>query len=591
MILHIDGLHAIVTGSSANVKPAGYLRLNIKADYYERGDLLKILILGGYGVFGGRLAELLSDLTNIKVLICGRNLKRAQEFCDVYEGKAVVRPLQLDRNNIVATLHAEQPDIVVDASGPFQAYGDDRYGVVEACIVAGIHYLDFADAADFVFGISRFDKAAKAAGVFVLSGVSSFPVLTAAVLREMSKTMSIVEVEGGIAPSPFAGIGLNVMRAVVGYAGSPVTLQRGGKQTTGVGLAESMRFTIAVPGKMPLRNIHFSLVDVPDLQVIPPEHATLKDIWMGAGPVPEILHRLLNCMAKIRYHFGLPSMVSLSRLFYTVLNLMKFGEHRGGMFVRARGSNDGQEIEQTWHLLAEGDEGPYIPSMAIEAIIRKYIKGEWPEHGARPGTQALELSDYEKLFQGRTIHTGFRTEERQSPLYRQVLGSAFDTLPMQVQNLHGTSNARRWFGRADVKRGTGMVARAICLLIGFPSTAENVPISVSFASEAEGERWKRDFGGKVFSSIQKRGTGKHDFLLVERFGPISVAIALVVQKDRLYLVPRSWSCLGMPLPKWLMPTGESYETQKNEQFCFDVKISAPFVGLIVSYQGTLAPAL
>ena len=43
-----------------------------------------------------------------------------------------------------------------------------------------------------------------------------FPVLTAAVLREMAKTMEIVSVEGGIAPSPYAGIGLNVMRAVVG---------------------------------------------------------------------------------------------------------------------------------------------------------------------------------------------------------------------------------------------------------------------------------------------------------------------------------------------------------------------------------------
>ena len=63
--------------------------------------------------------------------------------------------------------------------------------------------------------------------MFVLSGVSSFPALTAAVLREMAKTMEIGSVEGGIAPSPYAGIGLNVMRAVVGYAGAPVKLRRG----------------------------------------------------------------------------------------------------------------------------------------------------------------------------------------------------------------------------------------------------------------------------------------------------------------------------------------------------------------------------
>src|SRR5262249_21152240 len=159
-----------------------------------------------------------------------------------------------------------KPDLVVDASGPFQDYGADRYNVISACIAAGVDYLDFADGTDFVFGVARFDAQAQAAGVFVLSGVSSFPVLTAAVLRKMAKTMSIVSVEGGIAPSPYAGIGLNVMRAVVGYAGAPVKLHRGGKQTFGIGLAESMRFTIAVPGRLPLRNILFSLVDVPDLQ-------------------------------------------------------------------------------------------------------------------------------------------------------------------------------------------------------------------------------------------------------------------------------------------------------------------------------------
>ncbi len=313
---------------------------------------MKILILGGYGVFGGRLAELLSDIDGIELLICGRNLSRAQTFCATYKGKAQVRPLALDRADIASGLEIEAPDLVVDASGPFQAYGTDQYSVITACIAARIDYLDFADAADFVFGVSQFDAKAKAAGVFVLSGVSSFPVLTAAVLREMAKTMDIVSVKGGIAPSPFAGIGLNVMRAVIGYAGSPVKLWRDGRPAHGVGLAESLRFTVAVPGRLLLRNIRFSLVDVPDLQVIPPEHPAMNDIWMGAGPVPKILHRSLNLLAKARATLHLPSLAPLSRLFYMVLNAMRFGEHRGGMFVSATGIAAGKRREQSWHLLA-----------------------------------------------------------------------------------------------------------------------------------------------------------------------------------------------------------------------------------------------
>ena len=552
---------------------------------------MKILIIGGYGVFGGRLAELLSDIASLELVIGGRSLRRAAQFCEAYRGQASVRPLQVDRDAIEPALAAERPALVVDASGPFQEYGAGTYRVVEACIAEGIDYLDFADAADFVFGISRFDEAARQAGVFVLSGVSSFPVLTAAVLREMARTMDVVAVEGGIAPSPYAGIGLNVMRAVVGYAGGPVKLLRDGKSTLARGLCESMRFTIAVPGRVPLANIHFSLVDVPDLQVIPPEHPTLRDIWMGAGPLPEFLHRVLNALALARATLGLPSLVPLSGLFYRVLDQMKFGEHRGGMFVRARGLRDDRPVERTWHLLAEGDDGPYIPSMAIEAIVRKCLAGQRPAAGARPATRALELADYEQLFANRSIYTGFRDDDNAaSPLYRELLGSAFDALPGPIRQLHELSGSRQWVGKADVRRGRGVLARIVAAWIGFPKAGTGVPLRVTLSAESTGERWTREFAGRTFSSFQRAGTGRHDRLLLERFGPIEVALALVVEDGRLALVPRRWSLFGIPLPRFLLPRGTSFEAVRDGRFGFDVEVSAPVIGLIVAYKGQLDPA-
>lgn len=550
---------------------------------------MKILILGGYGVFGGRLAELLADLSGLELLICGRDRQRAEAFCARYRGAPTVVPHTLDRRDIVDALDRFAPDLVVDASGPFQDYGIDRYRVVEACIAAKVDYLDFADGADFVFGIDRFDTAAKAAGIAVLSGVSSFPALTAAVLQEMAKTMELQMVEGGIAPSPYAGIGLNVMRAVVGYAGAPVKLRRDGRDTHGIGLAESLRFTVAVPGRLPLRNIHFSLVDVPDLQLLPRTFPTLTDIWMGAGPVPEILHRILNLLAKARGEFRLPSLEPFSRLFYAVLNRMKFGEHRGGMFVRARGLVNGRSIERSWHLLAEADDGPYIPSMAIEGIIRKWLAGAQPAAGARSSVGALDLADYDALFENRDIHTGFREHDPAAPLYRRLLGSAFDTLPGPVRALHGTAAAREWQGEAEVRRGHSMLARLAAAIAGFPKASAAVPVTVAFAPEGNGERWTRDFGGRRFSSLQTAGTGRADYLLVERFGPATFAMALVVDGDRLRLVPRRWTMFGVPMPRALMPDGPSFETEVDGKFRFDVEIAAPLVGLIVGYRGMLEP--
>ncbi|UHS60736.1 DUF4166 domain-containing protein [Agrobacterium vaccinii] len=551
---------------------------------------MKILILGGYGVFGGRLAQLLGDIDNLEILIGGRNLSKAVDFCATYRGKSKVRPLKSDRDQIDSLLQTEQPELLVDASGPFQNYGPKPYGVIEACITHGVNYVDFSDSSDFVLGVSQYDAAANAAGIFVLSGVSSFPVLTAAVLREMAKTMDIISVRGGIAPSPFAGIGLNVMRAVVGYAGEPVKLWRNGKQAHAPGLTESMRYTIAAPGKLPLKNIHFSLVDVPDLQVIPPEHPSLQNIWMGAGPVPEILHRVLNVLAKVRSRFPLPSLVPLSRLFYTALNVMKFGEHRGGMFVHAIGTRNEQKTEQSWHLLAEGDDGPYIPSMAIEIIIRKLLSGIRPATGARPATRALELADYEQIFSTRSIFAGFRGAETQTdPVYKQVLGPRFETLPETVKALHDSQQARSWQGSATVKRGRSAFARLICKFMKFPQGSDGVPVQVVITPGHNCELWTRTFGQTTFSSRQSVGSGRNKYLVLERFGATVVALACVVEDDKLYLVPRRWSLFGIPFPVWLLGKEESFEMEQNGNFCFHVNISLRGIGLIVSYQGHLRP--
>jgi len=193
---------------------------------------LRVLILGGYGTFGGRLARLLADEARLTLVIAGRSPSQAEAFCAAVPTQADMVPAMFDRDGDAdAQLAALAPDVVVDASGPFQTYGDP-YRLVRAAIARGICYLDLADGSDFVSGIAQFDAEAKARGVFVISGVSSFPVLTAAVVRRLARGMTRVgSISGGIAPSPYAGVGLNVIRAIAGYSGKPVTLVRDGRKT------------------------------------------------------------------------------------------------------------------------------------------------------------------------------------------------------------------------------------------------------------------------------------------------------------------------------------------------------------------------
>jgi hypothetical protein len=553
----------------------------------------KVLILGGYGTFGGRLARLLADEARLTLIIAGRSYASARSFCAGQRSAAALVPAVFDRDGDVAQqLGALGPDIVVDASGPFQVYGTDPYRVVRAAIALGISYLDLADASDFVKGVGQFDAEARARGVVVLAGVSSFPVLTAAVVRKLAQGMRRVgSITGGIAPSPYANVGMNVIRAIASYAGKPVEVVRDGRKTKAYALIDAMRYTIAPPGALPLDPVRFSLVDVPDLKLLPELWPGLQSVWMGAGPVPEFLHRALNAFAWLVRLKILPSLLPFARLIHWAVGALSFGDHRGGMFVAVEGAGpDGARIERSWHMIAEGDDGPLIPSMAAEAIIRRCLAGRTPAIGARAATGDLELADYEPLFARRQIVTGFRaTLPADATVYRRVLGDALDTLPAPLQAMHDVGIELTAEGTATVERGAGPFARLAAWVMGFPQAGENVPVTVRLRTENGREHWQRTFAGRSFASTQEAGRGRFEHLLCERFGPLNAGMALVIADGHMRLVVRRWSFLGIPMPLALAPRGNSYEFAQDGRFHFHVEIGHPFTGLIVAYRGWLVP--
>jgi hypothetical protein len=553
---------------------------------------MKILILGGYGTFGGRLARMLAGDASVTLLIAGRSLEKAQAFCERLAPGASRTALRFDRDgDALAQIRAVNPDLVVDASGPFQCYGDDPYRIIKACLVQGVDYLDLADGSDFVKGVAQFDREARERDVFILSGVSSLPVLSAAVVRRLAQGLATLDtITGGIAPSPYARVGLNVIRAIASYSGKRLALIRGGRPSSGVAMTESLRYTISPPGRLPLRNIRFSLVDVPDLQVLPALWPGLESLWMGAGPVPEILHRMLNGLAWLVRLRLLPSLLPFSFLIHRVSNRVRWGEHRGGMFVSITGIDvRGVSVTRSWHLLAEGDDGPFIPSMACQAIVERCLAARRPAAGARTATGEVELEDYEALFARRTIYTGTRTSDPASaqPLYQRILGDAWHALPAPLRAMHQCASPQVAAGQADVLRGRHPLARAVAFAVGFPVAGHQVPVQVLFTPEAGGERWTRTFAGRSFTSFQSAGRGRSAHLLRERFGPLTFDLALVLDGGKLRLVVRRWSLWGMPLPRFLAPSGDCHESAIDDRFHFNVEIRHRLIGLIVGYRGWL----
>jgi len=133
----------------------------------------RVLIIGGYGNFGSYIARRLASSDDIRLLIGGRSVGKAQAFiasiAPLHTADAHAINIDDDLTEVLARI---APDIVIHTSGPFQTQ-DHR--VARACIVQGCHYVDLADARDFVATIGKLDSDAKTRGVLVVSGASSVP--------------------------------------------------------------------------------------------------------------------------------------------------------------------------------------------------------------------------------------------------------------------------------------------------------------------------------------------------------------------------------------------------------------------------------
>jgi hypothetical protein len=503
--------------------------------------------------------------------------------------------LYFDRDGDVEhQLRDIMPDLLVDASGPFQRYGDDPYRVVKACLSCGIDYMDFADGADFVKDFRQFDADARERGLFVLTGVSSFPALSAAVVRRLAHGLTqVTDIAAGIAPSPKVNVGVNVVAAIASYAGKPTQMLRGGKTVNAYPFTESKPYTIAPAGRLPLRNLRFALAEVPDQYLLPSEWPNLQSIWIGAAVSPQIYTYLFGALAWLVRWRLLPSLSPFTVIMQRIAQAWRWGEHRGGMFVEVTGTDAQAGMQRrSWHLVAEADDGPNIPAMPAAALVLRCLNGRRPQHGARPASAELELEDFTSLFGRFRIATGERVDEQTNsamPVYESILGDAWQKLPAPIRHMHNNTGKLRVTGKADVDRGKGAMARFIAALVGFPKQGSDIPVTVQFQVRDGIEHWHRTFGDKSFVSTQRAGQGGSIRLVEERFGPLRFGLALVLDEGKLHLVVRRWSFFGLPLPSLLAPTGNTYEHTEDDKFCFHVEIAHPLFGLIVRYRGWLSP--
>jgi saccharopine dehydrogenase-like NADP-dependent oxidoreductase len=543
----------------------------------------RVLVSGGTGSFGARLVEGLAATTDLDVIIAARNVGRAEALKAALRARHPHRRIEVhgfDANAASADdLQRLEVWCVADAAGPFQTR---KPALVEAAIAARCHYVDLADARDFVAGINVFDEAARAANVLVVSGASSTPALSNAVLDQLTSGWRRIDrVEVAISPGNRQPRGLSVIKAILANAGQPIRVFRDGTWTQSRGMAMLVRRRMPGLGRRWL-----FLFDTPDLDLIAQRFAPRYDALFRAGLELAVPHLGLWALSKLAMIRLLPSLVPLARPLRTIAEWLRpLGSSRGGMSVSVEGvDRDGRAGTASWALVAEED-GPNVPVLPALTLIRALADGRINQRGAIPCVGLLTLAEITREFKRFHIITRQRFAPR--ALFARVLGSTFATLPHAIQNAHHIDDVLVLEGRASIKGAKTLLARTVARLIGFPRDGRDVPIRVTMRTLGGGEDWTRVFGRARFRT---RLTPLEGFphRLVERFGPCTFDLHLTARPDGLDYAVTSGRIGLVPLPSFLIPCAVATERVDDAgRFQFDVPIVLPGLGLLVHYHGWL----
>lgn len=350
----------------------------------------RVLIIGGYGNFGRFITQALSKEAAIQVIVAGRSADKAQEFVSTLSAVNAPETIALDiSGDLKSALKEISPDIVIHTSGPFQTQG---YDVAQACIAQGAHYIDLADGREFVEGFTQLDALAKERDVLMVSGASSVPCLTSALVDYYLPQFEVLDsLDYGITTAQKTTRGLATTAAILGYTGKPFNTLIGGKTKT-------------IFGWQGLRYRHYSELgwrllgncNVPDLALFPKRYSTFKTIRFYAGleiPLVHITLWGLSWLVRLGLIRRLDSAASL--LLRVSFLFDGFGSSNSAFHMTLSGKNENGEAKTiTFELTAKSGDGPYIPCMPAILMATKLARGSVQERGAFPCIGFVNRDEY-----------------------------------------------------------------------------------------------------------------------------------------------------------------------------------------------------
>lgn len=351
----------------------------------------RVVVIGGYGNFGSLICNHLALNTDVELVISGRDSgKLAHKVAELQalSGKTCQSwCVDVMQEGVSEALRAMDIQLVIHTGGPFQ---QQSYAVARHCIDAGVNYCDLSDCRTFVSGIASLDASAREAGVSVLSGCSSVPSLSAAIIDEhRARFLRIDSIEHGIS-SAAKMPGLSTVLGVLAYAGRPIRQLKAGRVHEVPGWMDLTLRKMPGMGTRLLAN-----VDAPDIDVFASryEARTLR-FKAGSGLKLGVIANYLLAWTVRRGWVNDPTPWA-TRLHRLGTRFEGLGDRKSAMYIEVNGvDHNDQPLKMQAQLTALNDTGPQIPSCAAVALATKMARGYRPEPGARACVGEISVDEY-----------------------------------------------------------------------------------------------------------------------------------------------------------------------------------------------------
>jgi hypothetical protein len=172
-------------------------------------------------------------------------------------------------------------------------------------------------------------------------------------------------------------------------------------------------------------------------------------------------------------------------------------------------------------------------------------------------------------------------------LYDHLLQGTATELPEPIRVTHCSLRSTEATGVFSVDRPSTFRARVLGRVMGFPPATEHVSVVLRIERTGGKETWYRQFGSRTLTSSQCESDG----LLVERFGPISLTLALDADDRTLRLTQRDayWN-IGrwrLRLPPGVAPLVTAIVSSDGPALLVDVSVSTRWAGRLLHYAGRL----